>query len=325
MIVPPPNRPRGGPKWRRDLHDIIFGVDSGWAKTFDVALILVILASVAIIMLESVPSIDRRHGSTLYAVEWFFTVVFTIEYIARLSVVRSRAKYATSFFGMVDLLTIIPTYLSLFAPGTQILSIVRVLRLLRIFGVLSLVNFMGEAHTLRRALVASRHRITVFLVWVISLVVVLGSLMFLIEGSSCRNGVATADEPPSGAVPAAEAAPAVEGQEALDQCFTSIPDSVYWAVVTLTTVGFGDITPQTFPGKLLATVIMLLGYGLIAVPTGIVSAELTRGRGVAIRPADKEAKALESGGARICNGCHSLDHDTDARFCKQCGDKVVEV
>jgi len=276
------NRARNGPPWRGQLYDILFETDIHvGARVFDILLILTIIASVLVVMLDSVESIEARHGFALHVLEWVFTVLFTVEYAARLASVRSKRRYALSFFGIVDLLSIIPTYLSLILYDTRFLVVIRVLRVLRVFRVLKLVRFLGEARVLGRALAASRFRVIVFLITVATLVVILGSFMYLIEG------------------PAAG--------------FTSIPVAVYWAVVTLTTVGFGDITPVTPPGQFLAAIIMLLGYGLIAVPTGIVSVELAHARGlVRVR-------------GRVCSGCRSGGHDEDARFCKTCGGTVVDV
>ena len=284
----PSNRPRDGPPWRGQLYDILFETDVHvGARVFDILLILIILASVLVVMLDSVESIEARHGFALHILEWVFTVLFTIEYAARMASVQSKRRYALSFFGIIDLLSIIPTYLSLILYDTRFLVIIRVLRVLRVFRVLKLVRYLGEARTLGRALAASRFRIIVFLITVLTLTVILGSFMYLIEGDRTAG-------------------------------FTSIPVAVYWAVVTLTTVGFGDITPNTPAGQMLAAMIMLLGYGLIAVPTGIVSVEL--------------AQAAQAGAAgrrgfsdRVCSGCRSGGHDVDARFCKTCGGTVVDV
>ena len=281
----PSNRPLNGPPWRAPLYDILFEADNGAATAFDVCLILAILASVLVVMLDSVTTIVERHHQLLLVLEWVFTILFTMEYAVRLAAVQSKRRYALSFFGIVDLFSIIPTYLSVLLPGAQFLVIIRVLRVLRVFRVLKLVRYLGEAQTLGRALAASRYRIAVFLITVLTLVVVLGSFMYLIEGA--------------------------------DAGFTSIPVSVYWAVVTLTTVGFGDITPDTAVGQFLAALIMLMGYGMIAVPTGIVSVELAQASG----------RTGAAPGLRIlvCSGCHSGGHDVDARFCKKCAGTVVEV
>ena len=283
----PSNRPLNGPPWRAPLHDILFEADNGAATAFDVCLIVAILASVLVVMLDSVETIVERHHQLLLVLEWVFTILFTIEYAVRLAAVQSKRRYALSFFGIVDLFAIIPTYLSVLLPGAQFLVIIRVLRVLRVFRVLKLVRYLGEAQTLGRALAASRYRIAVFLITVLTLVVILGSFMYLIEGP--------------------------------DAGFTSIPVSVYWAVVTLTTVGFGDITPDTAVGQFLAALIMLMGYGMIAVPTGIVSVELAQ--------AAQAGRTEAAPGLRIlvCSGCHRGGHDEDARFCKKCAGTVVEV
>lgn len=285
----PSNRPRNGPPWRGRLYEVLFEADTDRAaKVFDIVLILAILASVAVVMLDSVERIVERHGELLRALEWAFTVGFTIEYAARLACVRSKRRYAFSFFGIVDLLAIVPTYLSVLFPGTRFLSVVRVLRVLRVFRDLKAVRYQGEARTLARALAASRYRIAVFLVTVLTLVVILGSLMYLVEGPSAG--------------------------------FTSIPVAVYWAVVTLTTVGFGDITPHTAPGQFVAAAIMLLGYGMIAVPTGIVSVGLVQ----AARDSGADDDSQGAIWVRVCSGCRSEGHDHDARFCKTCGGTVVD-
>ena len=281
----PSNRPLNGPPWRAPLYDILFEAENGAATAFDVCLILAILASVLVVMLDSVETMVERHHQLLLVLEWVFTILFTIEYAVRLAAVQSKRRYALSFFGIVDLFSIIPTYLSVLLPGAQFLVIIRVLRVLRVFRVLKLVRYLGEARTLARALAASRYRIAVFLITVLTLVVVLGSFMYLIEGA--------------------------------DAGFTSIPVSVYWAVVTLTTVGFGDITPDTAVGQFLAALIMLMGYGMIAVPTGIVSVELAHAAG--------RTGAVPGLRILVCSGCHSGGHDDDARFCKKCAGTVVEV
>jgi len=259
--------------WRASLHEIIFGTDTPAGKTFDVVLIISILLSVAAVTLESITSVGQRYGAVLRAAEWAFTIVFTIEYVLRLIVAPRPIRYARSFFGVVDLLAIMPTYMSLIFPGGQALASVRALRLLRVFRVLKLAHFIKEASVLMRALRASSGKITVFLLTVFTLVTILGSLMYLVEG------------PASG--------------------FTSIPRGVYWAIVTLTTVGYGDITPITAPGQLIAAMVMIMGYGIIAVPTGIVTAELT--------------VAAHMRSAATCRNCGSTGHETDAHHCKFCG------
>jgi len=265
--------PNNRPHWRDTLYTVIFEAETPAGKWFDILLIVSISASVLAVMLDSVSSINRQFGTFLTGVEWFFTIVFSIEYFLRLICVGRPLFYATSFFGIVDLLAIIPTYVSLFIPGSEYLLVVRILRILRIFRVLKLVQFMGEALLLMKALRASARKIIVFLFTVLTLVIILGSMMYLIEGA--RNG------------------------------FTSIPRSIYWAIVTLTTVGYGDISPQTSIGQMLAAFIMILGYSIIAVPTGIVTVELSQVSG---------RKKTWS-----CRNCSSEGHDSDAVFCKYCG------
>ena len=264
--------------WKDHLHEIIFEADTPEGKAFDVILLIAILLSVIAVMLESVSSIKAEYGTTLYIIEWFFTIIFTLEYIARLVVVTKPWKYAVSFFGIVDLLSIIPTVLSLFIVGAQSLLVIRSIRLLRVFRVFKLARFLGEASQLSSALKASRPKIIVFIGAVFSMTVVLGTAMYMIEGG--ENG------------------------------FTSIPKSIYWAVVTLTTVGYGDIAPQTVAGQALATIIMILGYGIIAVPTGIVSSEMSR---------QKDSHPVNT---QSCPHCGKEGHDSDAAYCKRCGGRL---
>ena len=259
---------------RHKLHEIIFEADTPAGKAFDVILIASIVVSVALVMLDSVQKVHRVYGPWLYAGEWFFTLLFTGEYLLRLSCVRRPLLYARSFFGLVDLLAILPTYLSVLVPGGQYFIIVRVLRLLRIFRVFKLVQFLGEARLLLDALKASLRKIAVFLFAVLNLVIIFGALMYVVEGEA--HG------------------------------FTSIPRSIYWAIVTMTTVGYGDISPQTDLGQALAAVIMIIGYGIIAVPTGIVTVELSQ---TFRRPVSTQ----------VCPHCGREGHDRDARFCKYCG------
>jgi voltage-gated potassium channel len=270
------DRPRRG--WQNQLHTVVFEADTlaGWA--FDVALIGCILASVATVMLESVPSVRARHQATLDALEWGFTVLFTAEYFLRLLAVRRPLGYAMSFYGVIDLLAILPTYLSLFIPGAESLLTVRVLRLLRVFRIFKLTHHVGESHVLLAALRASRRKVSVFLVAVLTIVVVVGTLMYLIEGE--KHG------------------------------FTSIPLSIYWAIVTITTVGFGDIVPRTPLGQFLAATLMITGYAIIAIPTGIFAAELSAARKELTRQA--------------CPACSAQGHDLDARFCKYCAAQLHE-
>ncbi len=263
--------------WRKKSFEIIFEADTPAGKWFDIVLIICILLSVIVVMLDSVSSIGTKYGKFLYALEWFFTILFTAEYIMRLICVGRPIRYAVSFFGIVDLLAILPTYMSLIFFGSRYLAVVRVLRVLRIFRVLKLGHHTKEATVLRRALYASRRRILVFLFVVLTLVVIIGSLIYVIEGK--------------------------------ESGFTSIPRSVYWAIVTLTTVGYGDISPQTGPGQLLAAIVMILGYSIIAVPTGIVTVELSH--------AHKEQLSTQ-----VCPGCSAEGHDADAGYCKFCGTKL---
>ena len=269
-----------GQHWRQILYEVIFEADTPAGKLFDVALIGTILASVLVVMADSVASFSDVYGSWLHGAEWVFTVFFSLEYVLRLLCVRRPVRYAFSLLGIVDLLAIVPTYLSLFVPGTQYLIVIRVLRVLRIFRVLKLAHYLGEMNVLSRALAASRRKITVFLFAVLTLVVVFGSLMYLVEGA--ENG------------------------------FTSIPRSIYWAIVTMTTVGYGDISPGTALGQTLASMIMILGYGIIAVPTGIVTTELGR------------ASHCDLVSTQVCPSCLSEGHDPDAVFCKYCGERMNE-
>lgn len=265
--------------WRHKLYIIIFRADTPGGKAFDVFLLIFILFSILTVLLESVSSIRMQYGRLLLTLEWFFTIVFTIEYILRIIVSRRRIGYILSFYGIVDLLSILPSYISLIYTGTRFLQVIRGLRLLRIFRVLKLSRYLGEAETLKAALRNSTYKITVFIGVVLTVAMIMGAIMYLVEGP--ENG------------------------------FVSIPISMYWAIVTLTTVGFGDITPSTPLGQFLATVLMLLGYGIIAVPTGIVSSELTK--------ADRIMRAPE---VAACAKCKPEDHAPDADFCRFCGSKL---
>ncbi len=263
--------------WKAWLHEIIFEADTKAGKTFDILLILSIGISVSVVMLSSVKSFDTIYGATLDHLEWFFTVLFTLEYIIRLYCVGRPAAYASSFYGVVDLLGIAPSYLSLLFPGSQYFVVIRVLRVLRIFRVLKLVQYVKQAQILASALKASRRKIFVFLYTVLALVIVFGSLMYVIEGE--KNG------------------------------FSSIPKSIYWSIVTLTTVGYGDISPQTSLGQAIAAVIMICGYAIIAVPTGIVTVELAK----------QDKKTITT---QVCRFCNAEGHDFDALYCKYCGTKL---
>lgn len=253
---------------------MIFQHDSPEERAFDMALIILILLSVTVVILDSVVSINRRYGGALHVAEWVFTVLFTIEYGLRLWTSPRPLRYARSFFGLVDLLAILPAYLSIFFPAGRFLAAFRVLRVIRVFRILKLAAYVQEASVLTQALRASRHKITVFITTVLSAVVVMGSLMYLVEGA--------------------------------ESGFTSIPQSIYWAIVTLTTVGYGDLAPVTPLGKMLASFLMILGYGIIAVPTGIMTLEIDR--------ASRSPKST-----RECPGCGSQMHDPDAGYCKYCG------
>ena len=261
--------------WRQRAYRIIFEADTPAGRLFDVLLLWAILISVALVMLDSVEAIHAAYGRWLYVAEWGFTAIFTAEYLARLACAPRPWRYARSFFGVVDLLAIVPTYLSLFLAGSQMLLVVRALRMLRVFRVLKLVRYVSEAAVLQQAMRASGPKIGVFLYTVLTLVAIIGTLMYVIEGP--------------------------------ERGFTSIPTSIYWAIVTLTTVGYGDISPVTPAGRLLASMAMILGYGIIAVPTGIVTVEMSR---------------AQAGGAvttRVCGQCLTEGHDRDARHCKFCG------
>lgn len=262
--------------WQSKLHEVIFEADTKAGKWFDILLLWAILLSVAAVMLESVESISLVYGDTLRIIEWGFTIIFTIEYIARIVSVNKPLKYIFSFYGIIDLISIIPTFIGLFISGTHTLSIIRSIRLLRVFRILKLVQFISEANVLIKALKASRAKIVVFLFAVLSLTFILGTVMYLIES------------PEAG--------------------FTSIPRSIYWAIVTLTTVGYGDIAPQTILGQTLASIIMIIGYAIIAVPTGIVGSEL--------------AKAETNTNTQACTNCSLEGHDDDAEYCKYCGSNL---
>lgn len=260
---------------RARLHEIVFEADTAAGKAFDLSVLVCIVASVAAVVLESVASIRQHYGAELRALEWVFTVLFTIEYVLRLIAVKQPLRYAISFFGLVDLVSVLPNYLSLFVTGSQTLLVVRALRLLRIFRVLKLGSFLGEAQVLMHALRASRAKITVFLGTVLVLTLLMGSLLYLVEGP--------------------------------EHGFSSIPRGVYWAIVTMTTVGYGDLAPKTDLGQLIAACVMIMGYGILAVPTGIVSVELA---------AATRAKQWTT---QACPSCSRGGHDADAKHCKYCG------
>ena len=265
----------GTTTWRNKLHNVIYESNTTAGKVFDIALLLLIIASIVVVMLDSLPSFNRRYANVFSTLEWIFTILFTLEYILRLISIRKPLLYVFSFLGLIDLLAIIPSYLSIFLPGAQSLLVLRALRLLRIFRIFKLTHFLSEANFLKTTVTASMKKISVFMLVVFSLVIILGSVMYLAEKG--------------------------------DNGFDSIPDSVYWAIVTITTVGYGDISPVTPAGKIIASIIMLLGYGIIAVPTGIITTEMT----LAIRS--------RKHGHETCPSCGREGHDSDARFCKFCG------
>jgi len=260
--------------WREHLHEVIFEADTPAGRAFDIVLLAAIILSVMAVVLESVASVRLRHGMALRAIEWLFTLLFTVEYIARLISVRRPLRYATGFFGMVDLLAIVPTYLSLFVTGAQTLLVIRALRLLRVFRVFKIARYITEMGSLIEAIRATRAKIVVFLMTVLTIVLIMGAAMYAIEGA--------------------------------ESGFTSIPRGIYWAVVTVTTVGYGDIAPRTVAGQATAALAMILGYSLIIIPTGIFSTELAR----------LSAKAVTT---QSCPSCVAEGHDPDAVFCRICG------
>ena len=261
---------------RKKIYEIIFKSDTPMGKGFDLVLIISILLSVFVVFIDSVQYYNNLYSKELYILEWFFTILFTIEYFLRIYCVRKSLMYVKSFFGVIDLLSIIPTYISLFFPVSRYLSVIRILRVLRIFRILKLINYISESNQLMNALIASRRKIIVFLFFILSMVTIFGSIMYLIEGE--KNG------------------------------FTSIPQSIYWAIVTITTVGYGDISPKTELGQVLASLAMILGYATIAVPTGIISAEYSN-----------MSKNISN---EVCPGCSNEQHDYDADFCNKCGTKL---
>ncbi len=262
---------------RGKLYEIIFEADTKGGKAFDVILLFVILVSIVLVMLESVPFIRSEYGHELRIMEWTITLIFSIEYILRILIVRKPVRYIFSFYGIIDFLAVIPTYVSLFIVGSHSLLVIRVLRLLRVFRILKLTRYTNAGKTLGRAMWASREKISVFIFFVITLVIIIGTIMYLVEGET--NG------------------------------FTSIPQSIYWAIVTLTTVGYGDISPQTPLGQFLASLVMIIGYAIIAVPTGIVTAEII-------------STSSKTDNTQVCPNCLYDMHDNDAIFCKKCGVKL---
>ncbi|MEL0650304.1 MULTISPECIES: ion transporter [unclassified Algibacter] len=273
--------------WKIRLHEIIYEADTPKGKLFDVILLIAIIASIVLVMLESIKSFDAKYHNLLNISEWIITILFSIEYIARIVTVKKPLKYVTSFYGIIDLLSTSPKYISLLFGGIHALAALRALRLLRVFRILKLARFLGASQVLTNSLKASRAKISVFLFAVLILSIIFGTLMYLIEGE-------------------------VSG-------FTSIPVSVYWCIVTLTTVGFGDIAPITPIGQLIAAIIMILGYGIIAVPTGIVSAEYVN------QSKDKDAtpqKPKVNLNSQSCQNCLASNHKDEAEFCYNCGNKL---
>lgn len=265
--------------WRHKWHEIIYEADTKAGKIFDLILLGLILSSIAVVMLESVESIQKEYSYYLNIAEWIITIFFSIEFIARILVVEQPKKYAFSFYGIIDFLSTIPKYLDILIGNSKYLVAIRVFRLLRVFRILKLVRYVGEANLIAKSLKASRARILVFLMAVFCISIILGTVMYNIEGP--ENG------------------------------FTSIPRSFYWAIVTLTTVGYGDISPQTPLGQFIATIIMTLGYGIIAVPTGIITSEMA-----------KQNQTNVHMNTQCCKNCSATDHRDHAEYCYQCGEKM---
>ncbi len=264
--------------WRKSLHQIVYEADTFAGKVFDISLLILILLSVIAVMLESVTSINEKYQDALIFAEKFFTIVFSIEYLARIIAISKPRKYIFSFYGIIDFISTIPGYIIFFGGGTPLLAL-RSLRLLRVFRILKLARYLKEARTLRKALIQSRPKITVFLFAVLMVTIIMGTIMYLIENAEAG--------------------------------FTSIPRSIYWAIVTLTTVGYGDIAPATPLGQAIASMIMIIGYAIIAVPTGIVSAEIS-----------KSSNDSTSTNTQACMSCSKEGHEDDAEFCKHCGEKL---
>ena len=261
---------------KQKIYEIIFEADTPGGKLFDVALLFVIIISVALVLLESVPAIRDNHLQLLHILEWCITIIFSIEYILRVAIVKKPMRYIFSFYGIIDLLSVLPTYIGLVVTGSHSLVVIRILRLLRVFRILKLTRYTEAGRSLAKAIWHSREKISVFIFFVSMLVIIIGTVMYLVEGP--------------------------------DHGFTSIPRGIYWAIVTLTTVGYGDISPGTPLGQFLAGIVMIMGYAIIAVPTGIVTAEI-------INPtSDKNTQ--------VCPQCLHPSHDDDAVFCKKCGSRL---
>ena len=265
--------------WRQKLYEIIYEADTPAGKWFDIILLILIVISVVVVSLESVQSYHEKYGEIFDKIEWAVTIIFTIEYILRIITIKRPSSYIFSFFGIIDFLSTIPKYISLFYAGASILIVLRALRLLRIFRILKLSPFVGESQKLKKSLKASQAKISVFLLAVIILTIVLGTIMYLVEYGKGSG-------------------------------FDNIPKSIYWAIVTLTTVGYGDIAPVTPLGQFIAALVMILGYGIIAVPTGIVSAEYSR-----------QSKKVHHN-TQVCSHCHTSDHKDEAEYCYNCGEKL---
>lgn len=267
-------------KWQHRLHEVIYEADTKAGRIFDIVLLIFILASVLLVALESVYWVDLKYHAVLNIAEWTITILFTVEYILRIISINRPLKYIFSFYGIIDFLSTIPKYISLFFVGTHSLIALRALRLLRVFRILKLTRYIGESNTLLRAIKASRPKILVFMFGVVIICIIFGTIMYMIEGNS-------------------------------DSGFTSIPRSIYWCIVTLTTVGYGDIAPQSPLGQLIAALIMIMGYGIIAVPTGIVSAEFNNQK--------IDTNTL------MCQNCLDTNHKDNAQYCHQCGNSFKDV
>lgn len=270
-------------KFKKQTYVIIYGTNTWAGKLFDTILLVVILASALVFFIDSIPAIHAKNGVLLNRLEWAFTILFTIEYILRIWVTRKPMNYIFSFYGIVDLLAILPSYLLFFLPFSKTLGVIRLLRLLRVLRILKLINFISEANVLRNALIQSRRKIFIFTGFVVILACVIGTLMYVIEGP--ENG------------------------------FTSIPNSIYWTIVTLTTVGYGDITPHTDLGKFISVIIMIIGYGVIAIPTGIVTGQM-------VMDGMLNAKKLEESDFDSCDMCNTKSITKDAKYCHKCGEEL---
>ena len=269
---------------QKKIYEVIFGYESKAGRWFDILLMLLIIISVSAVLLDSIASVHAHYGELLYQFELIFTLLFTVEYVLRLYSTPDKRAYILSFYGVVDLLSILPTYIALFYPSAVYLIVIRIMRVLRVFRILKLIRYMGEANMLYAALLQARRKIFVFLFSVVTLIIIFGTLMFIIEGG--ENG------------------------------FDSIPESIYWAIVTITTVGYGDVAPQTPLGQFIAAIAMICGYAIIAVPTGIIGAELMQ----QVQDREKTPKTHSS----ECSSCKATEHDLDARHCKYCGNQIQQ-